>query len=122
MLDGQLLPDEEDAPAARDAIVSTSNGQQFGLYSTRMLRDTCYKYVWNLTDVDEFYDLIADPGEKHNLIAQPCYTERIHEMRHKLQQELSAHGDPFVKSEWIRRQLLDDKKHVPAHISKCDCD
>ena len=111
---GRKLPlsEQEDA-SARIMISSTSNGQQFGLFSTRMIREDRFKYIWNLTDVDEFYDLCFDPGEKENLIALPEYQEKIGEMRLALFEELKSHNDPFVKSDWIQRQLLHGKKHVP---------
>ena len=112
---GRVLPlTAEDDAAARDHIVSTSNGQQFGLYTTRMIRDDRFKYVWNLTDVDELYDLESDPGEKINLIAEPAQQERIAAMRRQLNDDLHAHGDPFVGSMWINRQLLEGKKHLGA--------
>ena len=95
-------------------MVCTGNGQQFGLYSTRMIRDDRYKYVWNLTDVDELYDLESDPGEKVNLIAEADQQARIADMRVKLFNELKAHGDRFVGSDWIQRQLLGGKKHLGA--------
>lgn len=110
---GRLLPltSEEDS-SAREKIVCTSNGQQFGLYTTRMIRGERYKYIWNLTDVDEFYDLESDPGEKVNLIAASEHQDRIAAMRRELYEELRAHGDRFVGSDWIQRQLLQGKKHV----------
>ena len=112
---GQSLPLEAgEDDACRNKIVCTSNGQQFGLYSTRMLRDERYKYVWNLTDVDELYDLEKDPGEKANLIAEESQQERIADMRRELCSLLERHGDRFVKSEWIRRQLLEGRKHLGA--------
>ena len=106
------LPDEEEEAAARKQMVCTSNGQQFGLYTTRMIHDDRYKYIWNLTDVDEFYDLDTDPGEKVNLIAAPEHQERIAQLRRDLYAELKSHGDRFVGSEWIQRQLLEGKKHL----------
>ena len=116
--DGQPLPltAAEDA-SCRSQMVCTSNGQQFGLYSTRMIRDERYKYVWNLTDVDELYDLETDPGEKKNLIAEPAQQERIAAMRLDLAKELEAHGDKFVKNEWMRRQLFEGRKHLGAWFS-----
>ena len=114
---GQNLPLEESRDAdCRQQIVCTSNGQQFGLYSTRMIRDDRYKYVWNLTDVDELYDLEADPGEKVNRIADPDQRERIADLRRKLYEELARHGDRFVGSDWIRRQLLEGKKHLGSLV------
>ena len=112
---GRNLPlSAEEDGAARERIVSTSNGQQFGLYTTRMVRNDRYKYVWNLTDVDELYDLKQDPGEKRNLIAEESQQTRIAQMRRDLYGELEAIGDRFVGSEWIDRQLLEGKKHLGA--------
>ena len=111
---GRMLPlTEEDDASARETITSTGNGQQFGLYSTRMIRDDEYKYVWNLTDVDELYCLTDDPGEKVNLIGRRDQAQRVASMRRLLYEELRSHGDPFVGSDWIRRQLLDGQKYCP---------
>ena len=90
----------------------SSNGQQFGLYCNRMLRGDRYKYVWNLTDIDEFYDLEDDPGEKVNLIAAPEHAATVAAMRKALHAELTAHGDPLVGKGWVDRQLLEGKQHL----------
>ncbi len=112
LTDGTALElSEEKHP--RSEVVCTSNGQQFGLYTTRCLRTDRWKYVWNLTDVDELYDLDEDPGEKHNLIGLPEQSTRIADMRHRLYTNLTGHGDPFAGNEWMKRQLLEGKKHLP---------
>ncbi len=112
---GRALPlSAAEDEKARDHIVSTSNGQQFGLFTTRMIRDDRFKYVWNLTDVDELYDLEADPGEKNNLIAEPAQQERVAAMRRQLNADLKAQGDHIVGSEWMNRQLLEGKKWLGA--------
>ena len=115
---GKLLPEtaEEDALCDKDVLV-TSNGQQFGLYSTRALRTRTHKYVWNLTDIDEFYDLENDPGEKNNLIGKEEYKAMISSYRRRLFDRLKETGDRFVKSEWIQRQLLEDRIYLPDTIS-----
>ena len=79
-----------------------------------MIRDDRYKYIWNLTDVDEFYDLASDPGEKVNRIAEPEQQARIADFRRRLFDQLTRHGDRFVTSDWIQRQLLEGKKHLGA--------
>ncbi len=94
----------------RQEINASSNGQQFGFYNQRMLRDRRFKYIWNFTDIDEFYDLENDPGEKKNLISSPEHAERIAAMRKKLLAVLKEQGDLFVKSGWLDRQLADNKK------------
>lgn len=115
--DGRPLQLSEDTHC-RSEIVATSNGQQFGLYTTRALRDRKWKYVWNLTDVDELYDLENDPGEKNNLIACASYQDLIADMRLRLHGHLLSQGDRFAGNEWMRRQLLEGKKHLPSGMVK----
>ena len=92
----------------RDFAVSTYNGQQFGLFCERMICDGKYKYVWNLTDTDEFYDLSADPYELTNIIKNPETAETLAAMRIKLHDELKRCGDPIIG--WTKNQLLLGRK------------
>ncbi|MBW7455300.1 sulfatase-like hydrolase/transferase [Paenibacillus sepulcri] len=94
----------------RDSIVASYNGQQFGLYTQRMIRTRTWKYIWNLTDVDECYDLTADPGELVNLIAQPESAPIIKKLRTRLYEQLALDGDPVINNEWMSHQLLDGAK------------
>ena len=113
VLHGERLPlcaQEDTHP--RKYITSTSNGQQFGLYTNRMIRDGRYKYIWNLTDIDEFYDLETDPGEKVNLICNEQQAPRIAEMRKALYEQLKAYSDPFATRDWVTAQLLEGRKHT----------
>lgn len=113
VLHGRRLPlsaIEDTSPRAY--ITSSSNGQQFGLYSNRMIRESRYKYIWNLTDIDEFYDLDTDPGEKENLIREAAHAGTIAKMRIALYEELKAHGDPFAQANWVTAQLLEGRKHT----------
>ena len=113
VLHGERLPlcaQEDTHP--RNYITSTSNGQQFGLYTNRMIRDGRYKYIWNLTDIDEFYDLETDPGEKVNLICNEQQAPRIAEMRKALYEQLKAYSDPFATRDWVTAQLLEGRKHT----------
>ena len=68
----------------RNCVVSTYNGQQFGLYTQRMLRTREWKYVWNTTDVDELYDLRNDPDELVNRIHDPLCADVVAELRRRL--------------------------------------
>ena len=107
----QPLLDGAPPPADwRDAVVSTYNGQQFGLYTQRMLRDRRWKYVWNLTDVDELYDMQEDPAELVNRIDDPALRPMLATMRERLWHELESWGDYPPKSPWLRAQLLEGRK------------
>lgn len=96
----------------RDRVVSSGNGQQFGLFCSRMIRNQRYKYIWTLTDVDEFYDLEKDPWEMNNLIDEDEYASVLSDMRRMLYEDLKACGDPLA-GPWTACQLLDGKKLGP---------
>jgi arylsulfatase A-like enzyme len=89
----------------RQDILSMYHGNQFGLYSARMVRDRRYKYVWNASAEDELYDLALDPGELHNLSADGAYHEELERLRHRLVTWMEEIDDPLL-NEWTRRQLL----------------
>ncbi len=95
----------------RQFINASSNGQQFGFFNQRMLRGERYKYIWNLTDIDEFYDLVTDPGEKVNLIYEKEYSDIISDYRIKLLNLLKEQGDPFMNGGWLEGQLSNGRKH-----------
>ncbi len=88
--------------------VSTYNGQQFGLFCERMITDGRLKYVWNLTDIDELYDLDRDPGELCNRINDDAYAGRVKELRVKLHDELKRCSDGIIG--WTGRQLTEGRK------------
>ncbi len=94
----------------RTEAVATYNGQQFGLYTQRMIRNNKWKYIWNTTDIDELYNLEDDPYELHNLIGQAEYMPIISNLREKLYKTLIDEGDGLVKSQWMKNQLLNNKK------------
>ena len=66
------------------------------------LRNHKYKYIWNLTDIDEFYDLEKDPGEKTNRIDCEEYSDIIKDLKSKLKIALKKRSDPFCNGsvEW----------------------
>lgn len=90
----------------RDAVVSTFNGQQFGLYTQRMIRTAEWKYIWNTTDKDELYDMLRDTGELHNAIDIPENKPVVAELRKKLYEQLMSVDDGLVQNHWLRDQLL----------------
>lgn len=89
----------------RDQIFSEYNGQQFGLYTQRMIRDEQYKLVWNPTDVDELYDLKNDPWEMDNLATRPEHDDLRREYRRRLYSEFETLDDQMVKGLWMRYAL-----------------
>lgn len=97
----------------REYIFSNYNGQQFGLYVMRMIKNNRYKYIWNLSDVDELYDLVEDPHELNNLIACETKTDELIKLRKALYSELETRKDPVLKFGVGKTHLIDNKKHLP---------
>jgi arylsulfatase A-like enzyme len=95
----------EPAPHPREFAFSSYNGQQFGLYCQRMIRDRKYKYVWNATDMDELYDLENDPYEMNNLAAAGEDSDLCRSYRLKVHELFSGLNDPLVDNLWTRRSL-----------------
>jgi len=89
--------------------VSSGNGQQFGFYCNRSIRTERFRYVWNLTDVDELYDHDTDPGELRNLAKDPAYADTLRELRLTLHDKLIAYSDPFARG-WVGKQLTEGRK------------
>ncbi|HSN10695.1 MAG TPA: sulfatase-like hydrolase/transferase [Propionibacteriaceae bacterium] len=98
------------AASERTHVVSTYNGQQFGLYIQRMIRTRDWKYVWNPTDVDELYDLREDPNEFVNRIADDAVADVLKDLRLRLLAQLRADGDSFVANAWMTEQLTSGRK------------
>jgi len=98
----------------RDEAVTTYNGQQFGLYTQRSIVSHEWKYVWNLTDVDELYNLHDDPGELHNLMPKKLeLSEILADLRLRLYNTLCQEDDRLViynGRSWIKAQLLEGRK------------
>ena len=57
-----------------------------------MLRAGHWKYVRNRHDIDELYDLAADPREMRNLAALPVHAGRVAAMRHRIAALLRTTG------------------------------
>ncbi|MGC9360262.1 MAG: sulfatase-like hydrolase/transferase [Anaerolineae bacterium] len=97
-----------DTSQARRDILSTYFGNQFGLYSQRMVRDKRWKYVYNATAEDELYDLANDPGELHNLALAPESAAELARLRRRLVEWMEEIDDPLL-NHWIRDQLLEGR-------------
>jgi arylsulfatase A-like enzyme len=99
-----LVPIFEGGQNGREDILAMYQGNQFGLYSQRMLRGRRFKYVLNASAEDEFYDLHNDPGEHHNLAYHPEYASEISFSRHRLIAWMEEIKDPLL-NEWVRSAL-----------------
>ncbi|MHB9131778.1 MAG: sulfatase-like hydrolase/transferase [Armatimonadota bacterium] len=93
----------------RQDIFGMWQGAQLGLYSQRMVRDRCWKYIWNCTAEDELYDLQADPHELHNRARDPYCRQEMQRLRARMVAWMESIGDPLCNS-WTRVQLVDGQK------------
>ncbi|MEZ4712787.1 MAG: sulfatase-like hydrolase/transferase [Caldilineaceae bacterium] len=94
----------EQSSQRRHAFASY-HGNQFGLYSQRMVRDRRWKLVWNATAEDELYDLESDPGELTNLAGASECADVLADLRQNLVAWMDEINDPLL-NEWTRRQLI----------------
>ncbi len=83
LLRGARLPE-------RDSVVVFD---EYG--PVRMIRDRAWKYIHRYPyGPHEFYDLVNDPHETHNLIADIGYASRIAEMKGRLDAWFVRYADP----------------------------
>lgn len=90
-----LLPLQQHKTPWRDALMCEFHGDEFGLYSQRMLRRDRYKLVYNPNDVRELYDLEDDPFELRNLALLPEYREVRRELEDALLLIMQETEDPL---------------------------
>lgn len=110
-----LLGKEAERDNGRSDIFSAYHGNQFGLYSQRMVRDRRWKYVWNAVAEDELYDLEADPGELMNRAADPAASAELRRLQKRLVHWMEGTGDRLL-NQWTRKQLEEGKKAGPARV------
>jgi arylsulfatase A-like enzyme len=100
-----LLPAlKGESGTGREDIFASYHGNQFGAFSQRMVRDRRYKYVWNATDRDEFYDLERDPGELVNRIDEADIQAELARLRKRMSVWMGEIGDP-LHNPFVIRQL-----------------
>ncbi|MBO4868723.1 MAG: sulfatase-like hydrolase/transferase [Clostridia bacterium] len=94
----------------REYALVTYNGQQFGLYTQRMITDGHIKYVWNCSDTDELYDLDSDPDELHNKINDEDCVGLVAKLRRDMTKQLCEADDYTMRSPWLRDTLYNGRK------------
>ena len=78
----------------QEAVLLQFHGHHFP-YPQRAIRTHSHKLVVNPADVNELYDLDADPDELHNLIDSPKHSSIRGELMQELYSHLVAKGDNF---------------------------
>jgi arylsulfatase A-like enzyme len=100
-----LVPflDEPERESVDDAAFAEYHGEEWGLYSQRMIRTTRGKYVYSPHGIDELYDLAADPFELVNRADDPAYDVLRVELRRRLLDWMVRTEDPLAL--WASRLL-----------------
>ena len=71
-----------------------------------MMREENWKYIWNRFDIDELYNLNADPGEMNNIADDSEHGSRVASMRDQIVEMICRTGPgPY---EWC---LLENEKN-----------
>ena len=94
---------EGEDPEWRRSVFAEYHGDEFGLYSQRMVRTDRFKFVYNAPDVDELYDLQADPAELHNLVDHPHYREVRRRLERSLLEWMDRTDDQLYR--WTAKHL-----------------
>jgi arylsulfatase A-like enzyme len=94
-------PESTDWP---DDLMCTSHGHGHPHFQ-RLLRWGDYKYTARPDDIDEFYDLGADPYETSNRADDPEFAALVSEARRRLAAWMEKHDDNEPESLKIRRRI-----------------
>jgi arylsulfatase A-like enzyme len=89
------LADPERAPLD-GAAFAEYHGDEWGLYSQRIVRTVSAKYVYSPHGTDELYDLTRDPAEMDNRIDDPAARPLLTELRTRLMDWMKETDDPLA--------------------------
>ena len=95
-----------------DSVYCESHGEVWGYSTQRMVRTERWKYVYFPHDLDELYDLRADPAEMNNLIDNPDHADVLGEMKARLVGWNDATNDMF-QWKWVRWNFPDPVSPYP---------
>lgn len=84
-------------PEPRDDVYMTRHHHPYPC-EQRFVRTSRYKFAFNLLDVDELYDLEADPDEMVNQIDNPAYATVRTDMEARMWQHMQDLRDPIAGS------------------------
>ncbi|MEG0370083.1 MAG: hypothetical protein RR593_08785, partial [Hungatella sp.] len=79
----------------RDEIVTEGMGALDVVVTQRMYRKGRYKYVFNGADMDQLFDMEADPYEMNNLVMDQNFTDRLLKLKNQFADWMEEHGDPI---------------------------
>jgi arylsulfatase A-like enzyme len=85
------------------AAFAEYHGEEWGLYSMRMIRTRTAKYVYSPHGTDELYDLEDDPHERVNRVDDPALVEVQATLRARLRDWMLSTNDPLGL--WAQRLL-----------------
>ncbi len=102
----ESLAGQDLSPAFQDCASFLGDGYRFSEHKPlgdwhqtvewRLVTDNRFKYVWNQGDLDELYDLEADPYELINLIAHPDYADELARLKERLFRWMVETADPIL--------------------------
>lgn len=99
MLSGSsLVRTAQDGAGPRDAVYVQSNNNHWEPSPrswARTIRTERYRFTRHLAaGGEQLFDLIDDPDEQHNLVADPAKSEVLNELRNQLTELVAAEGYP----------------------------
>lgn len=90
-----LLPNWRGEATPEPDVYTQYHGDEWGLYSQRMVRNERYKLIYNAQDRSELYDLKLDPAELTNVHSHPGYREVRLELETDLLRWMNTTEDPI---------------------------